>query len=276
MIEPRSSPPDTKGGQQPFARRALLPREHGAYAELAFSLATALALGGFSAAPMLLAAGAIAAFLAHEPALVMLGARGRRALDQSRDRAALGAAGLLAAAIVAGVAGWRQAAPAARRALLLPLTFAVILVPVIFARREKTPLGELLVALTFASASIPIALAGDAAPKAAFIAGSIWAVIFSLQTLVVRSVTGRATERLDPQRRFVVAACLSLSVVLAGWLFSLAGLLPFLAAAALAPAALVGAACALLRVHARHLRLIGWSLAGSDVLALVALVAALR
>jgi hypothetical protein len=261
---------------QRAAGRGLLPREHGAYLELLFSLSTALALGNLHAAQLLLAIGAIAAFLAHEPALIMLGERGRRALDQFRDRAALAAAALLAAAILAAAAGWWLANTAARLAVLIPLVFAAALIPLVFTHREKTAVGELLVALTFSSALVPIALAGDARLEAAVIAGAVWAVIFSLQTSVVRNVIGGAKENLHSRRSFAFAAWSGPGVVLIGWLLSTAGFLPVLAAAAIVPTALIALTCSALRIHPRHLRRIGRSFAASNLLALAALIAALR
>jgi hypothetical protein len=48
-------------GRQPVRRRALIPREHGAYVELVFPLATALLLGSFNVAQMLIALATVAA-----------------------------------------------------------------------------------------------------------------------------------------------------------------------------------------------------------------------
>ncbi|HTM10325.1 MAG TPA: YwiC-like family protein, partial [Verrucomicrobiae bacterium] len=63
-------------------RSLLLPREHGAYAELGFTLSTGLALGDLTSAKILLAASLVLFFIVHEPLLILLGERGRRRLDQ--------------------------------------------------------------------------------------------------------------------------------------------------------------------------------------------------
>jgi hypothetical protein len=42
------------------------------------------------------------------------------------------------------------------------------------------------------------------------------------------------------------------------------------------PAALIATVCSIVEVHTRHLRTIGWSLVGSNVFTLVALLAGLR
>ena len=56
----------------------LLPREHGAYGQLSLPLVTALSVAGPSIAGLLVAVSAVAAFVAHEPASVLLGLRGAR------------------------------------------------------------------------------------------------------------------------------------------------------------------------------------------------------
>jgi hypothetical protein len=69
--------------------RVLLPKEHGAYGQLAFPLITALIVAGLSVAGALLTVAVVAAFLAHEPAAVVLdqrGARARRELGGSAIR----------------------------------------------------------------------------------------------------------------------------------------------------------------------------------------------
>ncbi|MBK8937310.1 MAG: YwiC-like family protein [Polyangiaceae bacterium] len=70
---------------RPTPKRSLMPREHGAYGQLVLPAAAALiAWPSFGGAALAVAATAM--FLAHEPALVLLGQRGARA------RAELGAA----------------------------------------------------------------------------------------------------------------------------------------------------------------------------------------
>jgi hypothetical protein len=118
--------------------RILIPREHGAYVELLFSLATALALGGFKLAQLLLAVAAIAVFLAHEPILVLAGGRGTRSLGRLKSRAVRLAAALGVVAFTMGAMGLWNSPPGARSAILLPLVPAALLIPLIFRQREKT------------------------------------------------------------------------------------------------------------------------------------------
>ncbi len=79
----------------------LLPREHGAYAELGFPLLSGLVLGSPGAASWLFVAAAILLFLANEPLVILLGVRGRRAREEmgpAARRLVLGLGGLGAAA----------------------------------------------------------------------------------------------------------------------------------------------------------------------------------
>jgi hypothetical protein len=50
-----------------------LPKEHGAYGQIAFPLAASYGVAGVSTGSLLLSVAAIAAFLAHEPAAIVLG-----------------------------------------------------------------------------------------------------------------------------------------------------------------------------------------------------------
>ena len=57
----------------------MLPREHGAYGQLLLPVLTAMAMGRPTLAAVALAASAAAAFVAHEPLMVLIGRRGARA-----------------------------------------------------------------------------------------------------------------------------------------------------------------------------------------------------
>src|SRR4051812_9461537 len=66
----------------------LLPREHGAYAELLLPLTAALCIAP-SSAGFAWALGASTLFLLHDPVLVLLGHRGQRRLDRDRHAATM-------------------------------------------------------------------------------------------------------------------------------------------------------------------------------------------
>jgi hypothetical protein len=254
----------------------LLPREHGAYAQVVFPLLTALALGRGGAAQFYWAAAALAVFVAHEPLLILAGERGRRSrADLSADARKL-AGGLSVAALAAGLLGWSYAPQSARIAVALPLTLGMFLLPLIILRREKTLLGELLVSLTFSTMLMPVALAGGVSLQAALTATAVWSVIFLLGTITVRAVIARAKK--TPHSRWLVYASqsLSLAAIAASIILLLTDVAPALAVVAAMPAAIVTAGCTFAGIHPRHLRTVGWSIVGSNLIALAALLAALR
>lgn len=252
-----------------------MPREHGAYAEAAFPLVTALALGGIGPAPALLSVAIVCLFLAHEPLMVMIGARGGRARRETGERARRRATILTALALVAGALGLWLAPTIARAAALIPVGFGALLVPLVLKRREKTLLGELIVALALSSALVPVALAGGVELRDAVIASAVWAVIFALATVTVRAVIANAKKRAGPDRMPRAAPLLSAAAIAGVLLLAPIPGVPTLAAAAVLPAAIVALCFGALRIHPRYLRAMGWSLVASNVLALAALLAGL-
>ncbi|HRE13175.1 MAG TPA: YwiC-like family protein, partial [Usitatibacteraceae bacterium] len=79
----------------------LIPREHGAYAELGFPLVAGLVLGRPGLAGWLFVLAAILLFLANESVVVLVGARGKRAREENgpaakRTLAILGGLGVAA------------------------------------------------------------------------------------------------------------------------------------------------------------------------------------
>jgi hypothetical protein len=239
---------------------------------LGFSVATALGLGRIASPSILLAASLIAFFVAHEPVAILLGGRGNRRLAEAKHGAVATAALSIGVGIILGAAGWSRAPAAVRSAVLLPLCFGATLMLIVLKRREKSALGEMLMALTFAGALLPIALAGEADAAAALIAAALWAVIFILQTLAVREVRGRGRD--DQERRLSPAVLTSTGVFVIAAL--LMGGTHRLSVVALLPSVVVAAMCGLLRVSPRRLRTVGWAFAVSDVLAFAAMLALLR
>lgn len=251
----------------------LLPREHGAYAELIFPLLTALALGNISLAQWLLAFAAVAVFLAHESVLVIVGDRGSRAGSLLKGQAKWTSTILLAVAVTTAALGLWQAPAGALRTVFIPLFATALLIPLIISHREKTLAGELLVALIFSTALIPIALAGAVGFETASVASGVWFVVFALQTLTVRAVKAHIKTNTEAARltHAIVALSLSLAVIAMLLFFNHKPLIA--PVAAIFPAALVALACVWLRVHPRHLRTLGWGLVTCDLIALIMLTA---
>ncbi len=265
-----------RGGHGASSGGALLPREHGAYAQFLFPQLTALALGGPTAAQALLIVATLAAFLAHEPALVVSGGRGGRARRELgaqawRRLAALAAVGLPAAAL-----GLWLAPSAARAGALVPFGLATLLVPFILTRREKTAAGELIVALALSTAMIPTALAASVPARVVWVAATVWAVAFSLSTFTVRAIIARAKRGVEPGWRGWVAPLVSAAAVCAGLVLAITDDSSARAAVAVVPTALVALVFGSLGIHPRQLRRLGWSLVASNVVALLALLLVLR
>jgi hypothetical protein len=293
------------------AHSNLLPREHGAYAELGFPLATGLALAVPSWPALALGAAAIALFLANEPVAILLGARGKRILEQEgrrarvRMRALLGLGGFLAGMglVGAGDAVWP--------AVLIPAVAAAFLIPTVLAGKQKTIPGELLVVTTFSTVLLPLAAASNVPMIRAGLAACVWWTSFALATLQVHAIKARHKNR--GRGRWTVwgsplASGLTLLAALwvalgqasptlgkwargasgtsgsramgenaapladgAWWAWEAMRHLPP-AAAALLPPALAILILHFLRVHPRHLKRVGWTLVGVNTLTLVLLL----
>jgi hypothetical protein len=258
-----------------LATSPLLPREHGAYAQLAFPLLTGLALAVPTLSTLALGIAAVAFFLANEPVAIQRGARGKRLQDQEGERARVQGSVLLGAGAILGavgvVTGWPEVWPA----VLFPTFAGILLVPLVLLGRQKTLPGEFLVITTFATLVLPMAAASGVDPTRASLASAVWWVSFGLGTLEVHAIkarhknTGRAgwTRWVSP---------LASGLVLAGAVFLALGQGGFPAsagpAAALIPPSLAIFTLSLVRVHPKHLKRVGWSLVAANSLALIFLL----
>lgn len=250
----------------------LMPREHGAYAQVIFPLLTALLLGGVNTPALLLVLAAVTVFLAHEPLLVLLGSRGGRARREAGSAARLRLLWLVAVGLPVGLLGLWLSPPAARVGASIPLALAVLLAPLTFRRQEKTALGELLVAITLSTTLIPVATAGGARLTVAAGAAFVWATVFVLGTLTVRGIIARAKKTARPGWRHYIGPALSVAAILLSAPLALMEGVPALAAVAVVPTALVALVFGLAGVHPRNLRRMGWSLVASNLAVLAALI----
>ncbi len=281
--------------------RSLLPKEHGAYAQLAFPLLTGLALSFPSPAALALGMAAVAFFLANEPVAVLLGTRGKRLKDGAGDRAKGRAALLLSLGAVLGLVGvWRGGA-AVWPELAFPVSAAILLIPVVLAGRQKSLPGEILVITGFSTLLLPLAAASGVPTLKAALAAGVWWLSFCLGTLEVHAIKARIKPT-APKQWTRWGSPLAATVVLAGatWM-ALGQLNPILeawspggapgaladgglawaaearrllppAAAALLPPAVAVLLVSFLRVHPRRLKRVGWTLVGANALALVLLL----
>jgi len=249
------------------------PKEHGAYFQLALPLLTALCLDWPSTAAILLTAGAVCAFLGHEPLLVTLGHRGNRVKTELGPRAPASALVLLSAAAGAGGAGLALGGVDVMYAAAPPIVGALVVGVLVGLVKEKTLFGEVIVGAALATALLPVAVASGIALETAVLSAGIWALGFATVTFAVHGVVGTVKADRPLARPLALLSSIVCIALAAAPLASSAAPWPL---AALAPSGIVGLAIALLRVHPRHLRRVGWTLAATHTLTLVVLVVALR
>jgi len=179
--------------ERPVARsgRTLWPREHGAYFQLALPLLTVGARRAPSLAVMLLALAAVAAFLAHEPWLVVLGHRGPRRRVEDGPRARTRLLLLASAAIGLGVAGLAispRGTVAAAAIIAVPVAVAI---GCGYRRVAHTLAGELVAVVALTGASFVVQVAGGVARGAALDAWLGWSLGFAASTIAVHRVIAR-------------------------------------------------------------------------------------
>jgi hypothetical protein len=255
---------------------SLLPREHGAYGQIAFPLIAAFAVAGASGAGLLFAGAVVAGFLAHEPALVMLGQRGPRAKRElwHSARRRLGWCVLLGAA--AGLGALLTIEPSVRWSIAVPLLPAVLLAVAAARGEEKSWYGETAAALAFSGAAVPVSMAGGVSPSRAAAVAIPFALLFVSSTLAVRVVILRVRRGGDPRatavtRRAAVSLAAGGSAALG--LVSAAGLLPASVMASAAPGLLTAAVIAVYPPAPSRLRTLGWTLVAISVLTTAIVVA---
>lgn len=252
---------------------SLRPREHGAYAMLAFPLLSGLWIGGASPPGLAFAVLAVTAFLAHEPALVVLGGRGERLRIAHRSAARRRLGGLGAAGLVAGTLFAILAPASAWPAALTTGGLGVVVAGLVLTGWARTPVGELLVAATFASLHGAVAAAGGGSAREVYLPVAAWTVSFVLATLAVHSVKFRFKGRGPGGWTVATAPLVALATILAGAIALRSGHPWWGGIAAVLPKSAVVLALAGLSIHPRHLRRLGWALVVTDTVTLILLTA---
>ncbi len=243
-------------------RRSLWPREHGAYAQLAAPLASALLLWRPALPSVLLAIGAVLAFLANEPLLVTLGHRGKRIRDSEGARARRLLAAFASGALLAGGSGLALAPHAFGSAAIAAAPTALL---VLFAvrRAQHSLTGEVLAAIALPAAAIPIAVASGALMERAVEHSLAWSLGYVASVIAVHRVLARnkhPATAADPAILVALLALIAACIALALHVTPIAWL----------PLPLVAASCVLVAwaPPAKHLRAIGVALVASSVVAI--------
>ena len=263
------------------AQRKMVPREHGAYAELLFPIASVFLGGSPTTATWLLAVGAIASFLANEPLLVLFGQRGTRTKRAESDRAKRALLVFLLLALGTGVAGLLLTTTVVQYAVGVPLLLGAALMMLAIQGLERSMMGEGLAAATLSSIAIPLGLSAGLDLTLTLAVALIWLVTSLLGTAVVRLTVGRTKAKTDEdlarvrlKRALLVLVCLA--VIAVGVAAPYGSRMGLWVLAAAAPVAVVVLATAILQPTARRLRLMGWSLVAANLCSLIAVVSTLK
>lgn len=239
----------------------LLPRETGAIAQILVVLVATLVVAGGRLPAVLVAAASLAAFLAHEPFLIVTNLRGPRTRHEHALRAWRQLVVAPVLSVGAAIAGVVLGPEGTGYTLLAPAVPALAVTPLVFGRLEKTLEGELLVAATIAAFGLPIAYAGGLGLRTSAAIASVWGVSLCIATLGVRRVTAKATDSTTVLKSVgpLVAAALAM-----GALVSLAQLEVLPGFTPLAPLPMLAFSLWLLvrPPHMRHIKKVGWTLAG--------------
>jgi len=263
------------------AQRKMVPREHGAYAELLFPIVSVLLGGAATTSTWLLAIGAVGAFLANEPLLVLFGQRGTRMKREESDRAKRALLLFSLVALGAGIAGLVLAPTQVQYTIVVPLLLGVTLVMLAIQGLERSMFGEGLAAATLSSIAIPLGLSAGLGSTVTLSVALLWLTTSLLGTAAVRLTVARTKAKTDEDLRRVafkrgILILVSSLVIIVG-VVGLSGSrdgLSILAAAM--PVALVVLAVAALQPTARRLRLMGWSLVAANLCSLIAVVTTLK
>jgi hypothetical protein len=251
----------------------LVPREHGAYGQLLFPLACVLLIGQPAPGAYLLAAAGVAGFLGHEAMLVLLGQRGSRASRELRRQAWSSLALFGGFAGVCGAAALVVLPQVSLHALDATVTLALLVAGAVALGRERSTVGELLVAVTLASLSVPVALAGGVVMAAALTVFAVFASGSVTATVAVRAMIGRKARAGGPPP--VVAGTLAVCMVVFLAALSVRGRLARVAPWAALPVSAVGLWLSVRAPSPRHLRAVGWTLVAASAVTAGILVIAL-
>jgi len=171
------------------------PKEHGAYAQLAIPLVTALVAGRPTIAAALFALAACAAFFAHEPGAILIGARGTRARREEGPRARRWLAGTASIAALSGLSALALA-PDARLLAFAALAVAAFAGLVLYERKERTVAGEIVAAVALSGAAAPVGAACGLSAPIVLVCWAVWTAqcvvsTFAVHALVRRHVSGK-------------------------------------------------------------------------------------
>jgi hypothetical protein len=244
---------------------ALVPREHGAYVELAVPMLTALSLGRPTLAGGAWAVAGVAAFLAHQPALVLIGRRNNHARGVHARTAAIVLVAFSFVSIVAALAAFVLSPPAVEIAACVPAALVLASALFVVRRAEKTALGEIVVGAALPSLALPVAAASGVTLATALFVWLVFAAGFIASTLGVRAVIQDARGTLS-RRASVARAAGAASVLVAAIALHALRVAPSFVPVAAAPLVLFSIVLHAAPPSPKHLRTLGWLLVGASLM----------
>ncbi len=183
--------------------RLTLPREHGAWVQLAVALLAGLRVARRPGPACGIAVAVVLLFLAREPLAVALGHRSRRRQLAEGPLRRWQAAGLAATAGVIGIAvlvlqGAALFEPHVIQQLVVAGLIGGASVWTVWTNRDRTPSGEVVAACAVASLGAVVAVVGGAAPLVAQMLLFAWRGAFALDTLAVHAAKIRMLSAAPP------------------------------------------------------------------------------
>lgn len=258
----RGRPTDGSGQARPLA-----PKEHGAYGQLGFPLLVAMLLGRPTLSGGLLVVASVVAFIAHEPLVLLLGQRGKKALREDSARAKRKLITLAALGCGLGLGALWLGTTAVRFAMLANCIGVAIALGFVWRGRERSLLGELWVSLTLPLAALPVALAnGLPLTKSLALVGS-FVIAYAAGIFGVRGIIAEF-KRGERRAGLLGLSLLMIPLLALAWRF----LGPGLAAAMYWSVVVVAR---LLRPSPKSLKPLGWCLVFASLVQSVWLVVVL-
>ena len=246
----------------------LHPKEHGAYAIVGVPLVVALAIGGFNIVTALIVMATIAGFLANEPLMVLWGRRGRRVqlATPSAFRVLLLR---LTAAFVCGALAFGLGTNSVRITLVLCFVISTVAFAMSAAGWQRTLAAQLIGIVGLTLPSVAILLAGGMDVGIALRLGVAWVVGRIATTISVRSVVAIQKESTHHHVPVINDVLLiGAAVACVSGCFSLAW-----ECLLVTPLIIAAAALRLQPPQIRHMRRIGYSLLGANVVTSLAIIA---
>lgn len=238
----------------------LNPREHGAYAILGVPLATALFIVGLTPATVAVSLAAVISFLAHEPLLIVTGARGNRVKRSATVAARALWIRLSLVAVCGGIAFWLSD-DTTRLGLIACLLIAVIECSLSARGRNRTLAAQSLgiAGMTLPCAVVLLAGGVNAVPAVQFFL--IWYFGRLLTTVAVRTTIRRhkASATIQSMRSHDAVSIVALVVCSFGVLFGSSLWLVTV------PMVASGALLRLTMPRPRRLKTIGWCLLAINI-----------